>query len=278
MTKAPLLCAVLIFASAGIVAAQDAKPTQATPPHANEPVPSLVQGKPADKTAPTITKTSNARLVVPETEFRFGYAPQGAKIAHNYWLKNEGPDSLRLIDVRPGCGCTKAPLKKRVLAAGDSTDVELVFSTGMYSSRTQKSATIVADANQTVPNLSFTAHPMKNLDSLKPFTVTPPLLNLDSLKDAGKSGMAEVRVKNTSDQAINLKLVSSPDKWFTVDVPGGSIAPGADQAITVRFSNDIADTVLNKSFTIEASDTALTRFSVPIQKAQRWGPTTSSTQ
>jgi len=278
MTKASLLGVALIFASASFVAAQETKPTQATPPHANEPVPSLVKNKPADATAPQITKTSNARLVVPETDFRFGYAPQNAKIAHNYWLKNEGPDSLRLIDVRPGCGCTKAPLKKRILAAGDSTDVELVFSTGMYSSRTQKSATIVADANQTVPNLSFSAHPMKNLDSLKPFTVTPPLLNLDSLKDAGKSGMAEIRVKNTSDESINLKLVSAPDKWFTVDVPGGSIAPGADEAIQIRFTADIADTVLTKSFTIEASDSALTRYSVPIQKAMRWGPTTSSTQ
>lgn len=276
MTKTSLLGTALVLITAGLVVAQDTKPPAATPPKADEPTPSLVKGKSANKTAPTITKTSNARMVVPETDFRFGYAPQNAKIAHNYWIKNEGPDSLRLIDVRPGCGCTKAPLKKRILAAGDSTDVELVFSTGMYSSRTQKSATIVADANSTVPNLSFSAHPTKNLDSLKPFTVNPPLVNLDSLKDAGKSGSVEVRIKNTSTEPINLKLVSAPDKWFTVDVPGGPIAPGSEEAIQVRFTSDIADTVLNKSFTIEASDTAATRYSVPIQKAQRWGPATSS--
>ncbi len=277
MSKSYLLGVFLVLATATTIAAQDTKPVPAIPPHANDPVPSIVKKKEGAVPAPTVTQTANARLVVPETDFRFGYAPQGAKIAHNYWLINEGPDSLRLIDVRPGCGCTKAPLTKRILAAGDSTNVELVFSTGMYSSRTQKSATIVADANQTVPNLTFSAHPTKNLDSLKPFTVTPPLVNLDSLKDEGKSGAIEVRVKNTSNEAINLKLVSSPDKWFTVDVPGGSIAPGAEEAIQVRFTSDIADTVLNKSFTIEASDTALTRYSVPIQKAMRWGPTTSST-
>ncbi len=276
MSKTFYLAAALALGVSGAVAAQETKPA-ATPPNASDPIPSIVKRKEGATPAPVVTKTSNARLIVPETDFRFGYAPQNAKIGHNYWLKNEGPDSLRLIDVRPGCGCTKAPLKKRILGPGDSTDVELVFSTGMYSSKTQKSATIVADANQTVPNLTFSAHPTKNLDSLKPFTVTPPLVNLDSLKDAGKSGSVEIRVKNTSTEPINLKLVSAPDKWFTIDVPSGSIAPGADEAIQVRFTSDIADTVLNKSFTIEASDTALTRFSVPIQKAIRWGPTTSST-
>jgi hypothetical protein len=277
MSKSSFLGAVLVLGSAGIIAAQDTKPAPATPPNANEPVPSIVKRKENATPAPVVTKTSNARLVIPETDFRFGYAPQNAKIAHNYWLKNEGPDSLRLIDVRPGCGCTKAPLTKRILAAGDSTNVELVFSTGMYSSKTQKSATVVADANQTVPNLTFSAFPTKNVDSLKPFIVMPPLVNLDSLKDAGKSGSVEVRVKNTSTSPINLKLVSTPDKWFTVEVPGGSIAPGSDEVISVRFTSDIADTVLTKSFTIEASDSALTRYSVPIQKAMRWGPTTSST-
>lgn len=277
MPKSLYLAALLIVGLTGVSAAQDAKPA-APPPDDTEPIPSIVKKKAETLQTPVAPeKRSNARLVVPEVDFRFGYAPQNAKIAHNYWLRNEGPDSLRLIDVRPGCGCTKAPLKTRILGPGDSTDVELVFSTGKYSSRTAKSATVLADGNSTVPNLTFSAHPTPKLDSLKPFVVNPPLVNLDSLKDAGMAGSVEIRVRNTSDEPINLKLVSAPDKWFTIDVPGGSIAPGADQAIQVRIDGDIAAEILNKSFTIEASDTALTRFSIPIQKAQRWGPTTSST-
>lgn len=277
MPRQHYLTTILILGFVGTGVAQDTKPA-ATPPNSTEPIPSIVKKKEGASQSQVLPeKRSNARLVVPEVDFRFGYAPQNAKIAHNYWLRNEGPDSLRLIDVRPGCGCTKAPLKTRILGPGDSTDVELVFSTGKYSSRTAKSATILADANSTVPNLTFSAHPTPKVDSLKPFVVNPPLVDLDSLKDAGLSGAVEIRVKNTSDEPINLKLVSTPDKWFTIDVPGGSIAPGADETIQVRIAGDIAAEILNKSFTIEASDTALTRYSVPIQKSQRWGPTTSST-
>lgn len=277
MRKLTYLTALLVLGLTGAVPAQDSKPA-AQPNDDVQPLPSIVKKKDGVPQVPVVPeKRSNAKLTIPEVDFRFGYAPQNAKIGHNYWLKNEGPDSLRLIDVRPGCGCTKAPLKTRILGPGDSTDVELVFSTGKYSSRTAKSATVLSDVNHTVPNLTFSAHPTPKLDSLKPFVVNPPLINLDSLKDAGMSGAVEIRVKNTSDEPINLKLVSTPDQWFTIEVPSGSIAPGADEAIQVRIAGDIASEILNKSFTIEASDTALTRYSVPIQKAQRWGPTTSST-
>jgi hypothetical protein len=277
MRKSPYLTGLLMLGLAGAAFAQDTKPA-AQPTDDVQPLPSIVKKKDGVPQIPLVPeKRSNAKLTIPEVDFRFGYAPQNAKIAHNYWLKNEGPDSLRLIDVRPGCGCTKAPLKTRILGPGDSTDVELVFSTGKYSSRTAKSATVLSDANHTVPNLTFSAHPTPKLDSLKPFVVNPPLVNLDSLKDAGMAGAVEIRVKNTSDEPINLRLVSAPDQWFTVDVPGGAIAPGSEDAIQVRIAGDITAEILNKSFTIEASDTAMTRFSVPIQKTQRWGPTTSST-
>ncbi len=275
MSKSYSLAALVVFGLAAAVAAQDNK--QATPPNANDPIPSIVKKKEGATETPALpVKKSNAILAIPEVNFNFGYAPQDAKIAHNYWLRNEGPDSVTLIDVRPGCGCTKAPLKTKVLGPGDSTDVELVFSTGKYSSRTSKSATVLADVSHTVPNLQFSAHPTSKVDSLKPFVFNPPRINLDSLKEAAVAGTIEVKVKNTSDAPFSLKLVSAPDKWFRIDVPTGTLAPGAEEAIKVRIEGDISSEIINKSFTVEASDTAMTRYSLPIQKAQRNGPTTTS--
>lgn len=273
MSKSLFLGTALVLTTANLAAAQTTKPV---PPRANEPIPSVVKKKPIDSTAVVEKKTVNARLEVLETEFRFGYAPQNAKISHNYWLRNAGPDTLHLSDVRPGCGCTKAPLKTNVLGPGDSTDVEVIFSTGQYNNKAAKNASIIADVPHPIPPLSFTAYPRSNLDSLTPFVVMPPRLNLDSLKDQSQTGLLAVRVKNTSTEPISFKLVSTPDHWFTIDVPGGSIAPGSEESIQVRVTDEIANEVINKSFTIEASDKDLTRFTVPIQKAQRWGPTTTS--
>lgn len=274
MSKTAFLGAVLILGAASLVAAQD---SAQTPPNANEPIPSIVKKKAeAAPTVPVVVKTSNARLEVPETDFRFGYAPQNAKIAHNYWLRNAGPDTLHLSDVRPGCGCTKAPLKKRVLAAGDSTDVEVIFSTGAYSSNTRKSASIIADVPHMVPPLTFSAFPVKNVDSLTPFTVSPPLVNLDSLKDQAMAGSLELQVKNTGTEPLTFKLISSPDDWFAINVPAGSIAPGANESIRVHMIKAVGDEAMNKSFTIEASDSAMTRYTVPIQKSLRPGSKSQS--
>ena len=45
---------------------------------------------------------SAPRLVMPETEFNFGFVPQNAQIAHVFWLYSKGDDSLKIIQVVPG--------------------------------------------------------------------------------------------------------------------------------------------------------------------------------
>lgn len=61
-------------------------------------------------------------------------------------LRSAGSDSLKILKVQPACGCTKAPLKKEVVAAGDSTGVELVFTLSSASrGRVSKSAMVYAN-------------------------------------------------------------------------------------------------------------------------------------
>lgn len=50
----------------------------------------------------TPATAAQPRLEVPEVSFNFGYVPQGASIAHTFWLRNVGGDTLRITDVRPG--------------------------------------------------------------------------------------------------------------------------------------------------------------------------------
>ncbi len=258
----PLLAVVIGAAAVAIAQQKPATTTPAATAQAEAPAP----------------KMNNSRLEVPEVTFRFGYAPQNSKIAHVYWLKNAGSDTMHLTDVRPGCGCTKAPLRKHDVAPGDSADVEVIFSTGHYNSNVQKSASIISDAPGMAPALTFTAWPVTSADSLQPFTVSPGLVDLDSLRNLnGKVSDVTVKVRNVSSQNLQFTLVSKPDQWVKVNVPGTAIAPGKDEMIKLTFDAGVADTVLNKSFTIEASDSAKTRFTVPIQKAMRWGSASTTT-
>ncbi len=45
---------------------------------------------------------TKGRLYFPETEFDFGYIPQGVSVSHNFWLLNKGGDTLEVIQIRPG--------------------------------------------------------------------------------------------------------------------------------------------------------------------------------
>ena len=49
-----------------------------------------------------VAVTAAPRLVMPETNFNFGYVPQNAKITHEFWLYSKGEDSLHILKVVPG--------------------------------------------------------------------------------------------------------------------------------------------------------------------------------
>lgn len=45
---------------------------------------------------------AQARMVIPESTFDFGFVPQHSKISHDFWLHSAGTDTLKILKVRPG--------------------------------------------------------------------------------------------------------------------------------------------------------------------------------
>lgn len=206
---------------------------------------------------------------VTETDFDFGRVVQDASVSHGYWIRNVGGDTLRIADVKPGCGCTKAPIEKKELAVGDSTRVELIFSTGKMTNVVRKSATIMSNAAGLVPRLAFSADVRPNPDSLEIYTVVPPRLDMTKAKpqDQKTPWEYQLTLKNTTDIGLTFTLVSAPDQYVTVDLPHGKIVnPGEEATFAVRIDPASDAVNLVKSFTIEASDDARTRMSIPIFK------------
>jgi hypothetical protein len=171
-------------------------------------------------------------------------------------------------------------LKKKELAVGDSTDVEIIFSTGHYSSRVNKSASVICNAPGAGSALSIIAHPIKDPDSLTTYTFTPYQIDMDASRpDAQKKPWEyEVAVRNVSAEPLALTVVSRPDRFVEVEVPNGEIKPGKEKTIRIRIEPEVADTLFTKSFTVEASDSARTRFTFPIKKSMRWGPAPTSSR
>ncbi len=45
---------------------------------------------------------ADPRISVPEKSWDFGYVSQQGTFTHDYWIKNVGTDTLRIIKVKPG--------------------------------------------------------------------------------------------------------------------------------------------------------------------------------
>lgn len=45
---------------------------------------------------------ADPRISVPEKSWDFGNVPQNGTFSHDYWVKNIGTDTLRIIKVKPG--------------------------------------------------------------------------------------------------------------------------------------------------------------------------------
>ena len=42
------------------------------------------------------------KTIFSENEFDFGFVPQDSKVSHTFWIKSGGPDTLKIVRVKPG--------------------------------------------------------------------------------------------------------------------------------------------------------------------------------
>jgi hypothetical protein len=208
-------------------------------------------------------RTTDAKVFIEETNFDFGYIPGGEVVSHSYYLYSRGRDSLKILKVQPGCGCTKAPLKKDVVAAGDSANVELVYtSTKGTRGPISKSATVTCNDNDRANfQLTFKGKTYDYPDSLQPLTLSDATIKLDA---TAKSKEAKLVVKNVSKTNVKMNLVSLPYDYLKIDVPDSEIKPGKEKEIKIRVNPLVTDEEFKKSFTFALNDSAGTRYTVPV--------------
>jgi hypothetical protein len=203
-------------------------------------------------------------LAVDQSEFDFGFVPQNSKISHTFHLQNVGDDTLRISKVVPGCGCTKAPLKKAVLAPGESTEVEIIFSTGQYNGRVTKRPRL--ETNEVTPsrNLTFHATVVARPDSTYPIQVKPYKLDISPSGQMVRDQL-KFSISNVSEQPVSINLISSANDLMTVTVPK-QVAAGKTAQGRVKLSASALTQSFETSFTLQLDDSTATRFTIPLKR------------
>ena len=98
----------------------------------------------------TAEQIANAAVVsFGEKSYDFGTMKQGDKKEHTFTLTNKGKSDLHIRRVRATCGCTAVTPAKKVVAAGESVPIKVVFDSRGKRGRQSKAITVITNDPKT---------------------------------------------------------------------------------------------------------------------------------
>ena len=215
------------------------------------------------------------RIEIDESNFDFGFAPEGTFMVHEYVIRNIGDEPLIIKRVRTTCGCTSAPVKKTKIDPGDSTTITIIFNSTRYFHKTSKAA-IISTNDPTRPSEKITF--IANMDTTSPRAITPEPRKINLGKGDTFKKTDSVFVQNISEQPVTLKLVDYYKEYLKEPVIKSqanpqatgevTIKPGEKAVIVVSVRDDIPPAeIVRASFTVAALDAngkEVTRITVPV--------------
>jgi uncharacterized cupredoxin-like copper-binding protein len=158
---------------------------------------------------------------------------------------------------------------KTELAAGDSTWIELIYTAGPKASKANKSARVTTN-DTTLGNvtISFKVEVVEPGDSALKLVADPPMLDFSPI-DGKKVRKLETKIENTTDQNIELTVVSAPPDYFDeVELNRSELKPGKEAKLKIELTSAEENKQFHKSITIEgvSEDNSKFRFTVPVVK------------
>ena len=203
-------------------------------------------------------------LTISKDEFDFGYIPQSSKVSHVFWLSNTGDQDLKIAKVNPGCGCTRAPLDQNVIPPGDSTRLEIIFSSKLYFNRVVKRPVIEIEGLPEPGYVTISSYVVPRTDSLVPLRLEPFKLDISQYGETVRD-RAAFAITNVSDKQLNVRLVAGADEFGALTLPD-KIEPGQTVQAELVLKPDMLDSDLEKSFTFEVNDDSGSRYTVPVRR------------
>ncbi len=205
-------------------------------------------------------------LTIGEDTFDFGKVCQHAKVSHTFWIKSTGTDTLVINKVIPGCGCTRAPLQDSVLAPGDSTSLEIIFSTKSYRGYVSKRPYVETNIGDEKYYVKIKSELLPRPEEARPLTLTPFRLDVSQFTKKTRR-KASFSVENHTDVSYKITLIDHGQS-FDVELPP-EIGASATIEGVVTVHEDAVETDFEQSLTFELDDDGKTRYSVPVKRKFR---------
>jgi len=174
-----------------------------------------------------------SKIVLPEVVFDFGFFADDARVVHTFTIKNEGDDTLRIIKVKPGCGCTAAPLRNANIAPNDSTFVDVYFDSKRLTGLVKKKVTILSNDPinplMEAATISITGkkHPYIKCD--------PEVINFGRLSAEKLDKEYSVTLTNITSTDVELEIIDYSKDYIDIQLANSVLKPGESTAFMITL-------------------------------------------
>ena len=155
-------------------------------------------------------------------------------------------------------------MEKSELAVGDSTALEIIFSTKRYNKSITKRPRIQTNEGPPDKNVTIIANVIQRPDSTFPVVIKPYKLDISQFGERVRDKM-KFTITNVSDQDLYLSMVADLPGLADIELPE-KIDAGKSASGHIRLHADKLEEEFEKSFTFETSGEFKQRFTVPVKR------------
>jgi hypothetical protein len=193
----------------------------------------------------------------------FGHVPEGTKVVHDYWIRNVGGDTLHIVKVTPGCGCTGTRMTSDIIPAGDSARLRVIFDSKNIHGKVVKDVNVMTDDPE---NPYMTVRFFAVLTTDKPEVTVEPAVAVFPEADAKSLKLkTTLQLHNVSDTSVELSIVDLPSPEFSAMFSRDKIPPGGNSKLEILMQEPPEQPgIIGTSMTIEYSGKEKDRITIPI--------------
>lgn len=157
-------------------------------------------------------------------------SPLKAKIK----LRNAGNKTLEITEVKPGCGCTTAPLDKRVLEPGEVATMDVSLSITGNTGKVTKSIQIKSNDPDNEVKLLYL-----KCEVVRPLMTSPTAYFTFPEMVVGREATSKLKLKNASNQDITLSNFEVTPSNVEVNLKNRVVLkPGQEIEIVAKVTPD----------------------------------------
>jgi hypothetical protein len=164
------------------------------------------------------------------TTYDFGDAFTGTKVDRVLSVRNVGNDTLKITDVKAGCGCTAVLMTTKNIPPGDSGKLSITFDTHNYGGSKATKQVYVSSNDTTQPKLTITF----SVNVVNILALEPKFFSFSDAK-VDSTYTKTITITNPSKDAIRIISVNTNDTELKVDIMKKQLMPGEQTQLQVVF-------------------------------------------